>query len=418
MPATGSSARASNDGTGATLAPPRAIPRWSLWETMGARVMAGGPPTGERWRFDDYTLDVDRRLLGRGGRWSPLEERTVRVLRCLLRHADAVVSRDTLRNEAWPGQVVTDGAIAKAVMKLRSALGSDADRLLLTLYGAGYRLAVHAVADHPHPPANAIELRPGAPFPPRPAWQFGTRLEDHAGCERWLLLHGKTGETRLLYLAISATQRKRLAAIVAAHAQLARHDPGHAGVLRLHECDADATPAYAEFALDGALPLTSQAPGLQAWSAEERDAFTHACGETLARGHAAGAAHGHFGAQAIFVHVAPGGRAQPRLTGYAIVAADDGSADAAFRDAIERDHEALRRWAGAVAQPVPAPAARATPKAQHDPALRVRFRAQAMLAFAVALLGLVFLWSQARSTPGVTHDAGPSSASAPRQAEP
>jgi DNA-binding winged helix-turn-helix (wHTH) protein/tetratricopeptide (TPR) repeat protein len=80
-------------------------------------------------------------LLYRGSQVVPLEPRAVRVLRYLVEHADRVLSKEELLEEAWPGVFTTDGVLKKAVSQIRRTLGDDAEqsRYVATYHGRGYR---------------------------------------------------------------------------------------------------------------------------------------------------------------------------------------------------------------------------------------------------------------------------------------
>jgi DNA-binding winged helix-turn-helix (wHTH) protein len=107
---------------------------------------ADGRLAGEHWLFGHHSLEVGSQQLVTGDRRIQLDERGFAVLTCLLRHAGGVVPRATLVSEAWPGiPHVTDSAVSKTMRRLRIALGSEAARGLVTVYGVGYRLASPAV---------------------------------------------------------------------------------------------------------------------------------------------------------------------------------------------------------------------------------------------------------------------------------
>lgn len=61
------------------------------------------------------------------------------ILATLVEHAGTDVSRDRLFEAGWPGRVVGDNSLAKAVSRLRKVLATDGDTLE-TIHGFGYRL--------------------------------------------------------------------------------------------------------------------------------------------------------------------------------------------------------------------------------------------------------------------------------------
>ncbi len=93
-----------------------------------------------RWTFANAVLDESRLELTVNGVCKPLGRDAVRVLRCLLRHANAVVSRDILRDAVWSDRAVSDAIINKAVSQLRNALREAPQDLICTVHGVGYRL--------------------------------------------------------------------------------------------------------------------------------------------------------------------------------------------------------------------------------------------------------------------------------------
>lgn len=130
-------------------------------------------PRAGYWRFGHYTLDVAHRELEHGGHRVRLDQRTLAVLECLLEHADTVVAREALIAQAWRRQPVADSAVSKAIRRLRIALGADAGKVLVTVYGVGYKLALPAVREgfdavgQAGPPAAA--RLPAADVAPRQA---------------------------------------------------------------------------------------------------------------------------------------------------------------------------------------------------------------------------------------------------------
>jgi tetratricopeptide (TPR) repeat protein len=59
----------------------------------------------------------------------------------LLAHNDRAVDKDELQDAVWPGLVVTETALTRAVMKARKAVGDDASaqKVIKTIHGHGYR---------------------------------------------------------------------------------------------------------------------------------------------------------------------------------------------------------------------------------------------------------------------------------------
>ncbi|MEJ2089240.1 MAG: winged helix-turn-helix domain-containing protein, partial [Gammaproteobacteria bacterium] len=102
----------------------------------------------QRYRIDDLTLDVGRRVLERGGERITLTSRLFALLRVLAEGSPNVLSHDELADRAWgPRRVVTPENISQHIALLRRALGDDAasPRYIEAIRGEGYRLIPEVV---------------------------------------------------------------------------------------------------------------------------------------------------------------------------------------------------------------------------------------------------------------------------------
>jgi DNA-binding winged helix-turn-helix (wHTH) protein len=95
------------------------------------------------YRFGPCELDEARRSLSAHGREIKLQPRVFDLLCYLVRHRERVVTKDELLNALWPGTVVVDNALQRAVSLARGALAEvglgDAVR---TYARHGYRFCV------------------------------------------------------------------------------------------------------------------------------------------------------------------------------------------------------------------------------------------------------------------------------------
>jgi DNA-binding response OmpR family regulator len=96
---------------------------------------------GGVFRFGHVTYDAARRRLVVAGRPVELDRPCAAILALLLRETGEDVHKDRLLEAGWPGRVVHENSLAKAIGRLREALGEDA-AALETVHGFGYRLAV------------------------------------------------------------------------------------------------------------------------------------------------------------------------------------------------------------------------------------------------------------------------------------
>lgn len=118
------------------------------------------------YRFGEFEMAPDRYELRRRGRAVSLEPRVFEVLAYLVAQAGRVVTKDELLARIWPGQVVSEWSVTRAVHGVRRALASNGhrDRWIRTVYGRGFVFegpAQHAPAALP-PPA-AAEPAPAIP---------------------------------------------------------------------------------------------------------------------------------------------------------------------------------------------------------------------------------------------------------------
>jgi TolB-like protein len=94
-------------------------------------------------RVGSFELDVESREIRTGSRRVRLQEQPFEILRLMLEHPGAVVTRDELRGRLWPDGTFVDfdHSLNAAIKRLRSALGDNAEnpRFVETLPRRGYR---------------------------------------------------------------------------------------------------------------------------------------------------------------------------------------------------------------------------------------------------------------------------------------
>lgn len=139
-----------------------------------------GPLRSGTWQFGRVVLDEATALLHVGGAPVDLDRSSYDVLLALLRHAGEIVTKDELLDAGWPGRVVSENSLAKAVSRLRQALAADGEAIRV-VHGYGYRLAA-AVQLQPSAapalahPGEAHRLREGDAVPHRSGWRLERRL--------------------------------------------------------------------------------------------------------------------------------------------------------------------------------------------------------------------------------------------------
>ncbi len=116
-----------------------------------------------QYRFADFSLSTRRQCLCRDGAEIPLSSKLYHLLLAFLEQPDTVLTKADITRAAWPGQIVTDAAIAKQMQRLRQLL-NDTERevpLIETHRGMGYRLTCTVTAEHRQPAGKAeVAKRP------------------------------------------------------------------------------------------------------------------------------------------------------------------------------------------------------------------------------------------------------------------
>ena len=92
-------------------------------------------------RFNDCEFDIDRRQLRRAGEIVPLEPRVFALLLYLIEQRHRAVNKDEIQDKVWPGMIVTEAALTRAIMKARRAVGDSASKqaFIRTVHGHGYQ---------------------------------------------------------------------------------------------------------------------------------------------------------------------------------------------------------------------------------------------------------------------------------------
>lgn len=112
---------------------------------------------GGAMHFGQVEFDAARGRLFVAGAPVELDRPSIAILSVLLNEAGRDVGKDRLLEAGWPGQLVHENSLAKAISRLRRALGEDG-AALETVHRYGYRLNVdvqekleQATAPQPRP---------------------------------------------------------------------------------------------------------------------------------------------------------------------------------------------------------------------------------------------------------------------------
>lgn len=101
----------------------------------------------ERLQVGEWSVEPALNRISSAGKTVKLEPKVMAVLAFLAQRPGVVVSRDELLSAAWPGVVVGDDSVTQVVIKLRKALGDDAEAptYVQTIAKGGYRLVAPVV---------------------------------------------------------------------------------------------------------------------------------------------------------------------------------------------------------------------------------------------------------------------------------
>jgi TolB-like protein/tetratricopeptide (TPR) repeat protein len=93
------------------------------------------------YEFEDFRVDVDKRLLFRQGKAVHLTPKAFDTLLLLVQRKGEVISKDDLMREVWPDTAVEENNLNQNISTLRRVLGENRgeNRYIATVPGQGYR---------------------------------------------------------------------------------------------------------------------------------------------------------------------------------------------------------------------------------------------------------------------------------------
>lgn len=159
------------------------------------------PNKSMAYRFGEFELNAALGELHKSGEVVDVQKRVLDLLLFLVQHRDRTLSKDELQDGVWPGTVISETALTRAVMKARRAVGDDAatQAFIKTLHGQGYRF-VGAVEEVSAELVTPLPAKTGAAEGASPAtveakpstWQLERkramlRLATTYGAAAWLL---------------------------------------------------------------------------------------------------------------------------------------------------------------------------------------------------------------------------------------
>jgi DNA-binding winged helix-turn-helix (wHTH) protein/Tol biopolymer transport system component len=93
---------------------------------------------GRQYSFGDFTLDLDRGVLTRGGDEVALRPKSFEALTYFVEHHGLLVPKSALMEAVWPNTAVGDNSLAQCLFDIRRALGDDSQQIIRTVARRGY----------------------------------------------------------------------------------------------------------------------------------------------------------------------------------------------------------------------------------------------------------------------------------------
>jgi TolB-like protein/cytochrome c-type biogenesis protein CcmH/NrfG len=124
------------------------------------------------FRFENCSLDTDRRELHRAGESIAVEPQVFDLLTYLVENRDRVVTKDDMIATVWGGRIVSESTLTSRINSARKALGDSGDeqRLIRTFARKGFRFVGDVQLDaKPAGAADGEPRRTALPAPDRPA---------------------------------------------------------------------------------------------------------------------------------------------------------------------------------------------------------------------------------------------------------
>ncbi len=114
------------------------------------------------FRFDSFTLDLDRLcVVGPSGELD-LRPKSFEVLRYLVEHAGRVVCKEEVMEIVWPDVTVSDESLTRCISEIRSALGDESQRIIKTVPKRGYLFDVRITPSNAASGVTVESDRPSA----------------------------------------------------------------------------------------------------------------------------------------------------------------------------------------------------------------------------------------------------------------
>jgi TolB-like protein/Flp pilus assembly protein TadD len=100
--------------------------------------MATSPEENSTYTFGEFTLDLSRGALTKGGKDIKLRPQSFRVLRHLVERHGKLVAKEELLDAVWSDTIVTVDSLTQCIIDIRKAIGDSTRSVLRTVPRRGY----------------------------------------------------------------------------------------------------------------------------------------------------------------------------------------------------------------------------------------------------------------------------------------
>src|SRR5262245_57427564 len=125
------------------------------------------PLSGHIHRFSDFTIDIEQKVLLRGGKAIPMAPKVFETLLALVENHGRIVLKEELMKRLWPDTFVEESNLTFNIQQLRKSLGDNAREPLYieTIPRRAYRFIPElnplATPTAPAPPAQPAQIDSG-----------------------------------------------------------------------------------------------------------------------------------------------------------------------------------------------------------------------------------------------------------------
>lgn len=197
-------------------------------------------PMGLVYGFAGFRFDTQALRLSRGTDTVHLERKPLELLLCLVERAGEVASKADLHQLVWPGRVLSESVLTKAMARLRQGLGPEAANIVCTVHGYGYRFDAVVTMTQAVRSPDRNHWRAGQKVPRARTWTLSDCLKRRETYEDWLAQnpHGEFTVFRVIHDALL------LSRVRPAAARSTRLQTVGVGFQRIEGLDLSATPFY------------------------------------------------------------------------------------------------------------------------------------------------------------------------------